>query len=86
LDQINSESSQIWYSNYWGSLSHQILILESIGYLLFFVFNFRSNQVWFITFLRQHIKPYCKFLKVYFLSILVEISLYLIAAQLDIIY
>jgi len=41
------------------------------------VFNFGSNQVGFITVLRNYNKTYCKLLKLYILSIWFDIALYM---------
>jgi len=53
------------------------LILPSDWISLALGFKFGSNQVRFITFLCQYIKPYHKLLKLYILSIGVDIALYL---------
>jgi len=73
LDQIHSELAQIWYSNYWGPNHTTYQIWGQLDIVCFgFLF-----QVWFLMFLRQYIKPYCKSLKLYILSIWVDIALYL---------
>ena len=75
LDQINLELVQSWCSDYWVLIAPHIKFgVNCISFAL--VFNFGSNEVWFITFLRQYIKPYCKLLKLYIMSIWVDIALY----------
>jgi len=65
LDQINSE---------WAQIPHINFGVNWISFAL--VFNFGSNQVWFINIFALAYQPYCKLLKFYILSIGVAITLY----------
>jgi hypothetical protein len=76
LDQINSELAQIY------TLITGVLIAPHIKFGVNWIsfawgLKFGSNQVWFIMFLRQYIKPCRKLLKLYIFSIWVDIALYL---------